>query len=192
VIDRSPTRRACAVLIASFLAGCATPPQLLPVNPAIDVAASRQRGAGRTLALEVIDARGGDLVGYRDPNDSRTAIKSAPESLRNVERAVREGFEKLGFTVVEAGTAADVALEVRLVELGYEREGSGVIRGLSTGATVEATSVMRTKTVNAVYRDWQDKETLLKPSLHGNAELMNRHLGGALGDLIADEKLTTE
>jgi uncharacterized lipoprotein YajG len=181
-----------SLLLGSLLAGCSTTPQIVPVNPALDVNASRARGSGRILALAVVDARGGHVVGYRDPGDESTAITSAPEALRNIERALRDGYERLGFSVVEAGTAADIALEVRLVEFVYERESGGVIRDVNTGATVEATSVMRTKTVNSVYSDQQGKETLLKPSLQDNAAFVNRRLSEALSQLLGDEKLTTE
>lgn len=176
----------------ALLAGCAATPQIVPVRPSVDSAALPSRGTGRTIALDVIDARGDTVIGYRDPNDTASVITSAPETLRNLERSVRAGYEALGFRIVEPGAEADIALEVRLTELGYAREADGVVRDVKTGATVEVTSVMATKTVNGTYRDAQGKGTVVRPSLEANAEVLNRHLSVALSKMIADERLTAE
>lgn len=180
------------LLFILLLAGCASTPQILPVIPQIDATGMSARGAGRTIAIEVVDARGGTLVGYRDPTRTESAISTAPELLSNMQSALEAGYGKLDFTIVPVGAAADIALEVRLTELGYRRAEGGVVRELKTGATVEATSVMREKTVTAIYRDGQGKDTVLPPSLSANAEILNRHLNGALSKLVADPRLTTE
>lgn len=180
------------VLGAAALAGCAAKPQIVPVTPRVDSASLPSRGAGRSIALDVIDARGGGVVGYRDPNDKSSVITSSPETLRNIERTVRGAYEALGFRIVEPGAEADIALEVRLTELGYSREADGVVRDVSTGATIEVTSVMASKTVNGKYRDGQGKSTVLRPSLEENAEILNKHLSVALSKMVADERLTTE
>jgi hypothetical protein len=65
------------------------------------------------------------------------------------------------------------------------------VRELRTGATLEATSMMPTKTVTAVYHDGQGKDTVLRPSLKANADILNAHLGAALSKLVADARLTT-
>ena len=66
------------------------------------------------------------------------------------------------------------------------------MENVTTGATVEATSVMRAKSVTGTYRDSQGRESVLKPNLAENAEIMNNHLGAALSRLVADARLTTE
>ena len=181
-----------ALLALTFLVGCATQPQVLPITPQLDLAGAETRGNGRTLALDAIDARPDNLVGLRDPADANSAITTAEEAMRIIKRTVEDGYAKLGFTIVPQGEEADITLEVRLVELGYSRQQTGVVKNVHTGATVEATSVMRGKTVTGTYRDSQGKDTVLKPNLEDNAEIMNQHLGAALSRLIADPRLTTE
>lgn len=173
------------------IAGCAKTPQILPVTPRIDVQAAAARDDGRSIAISVIDARGTDVVGYRDPADPGSVMTTAPETLANIERALESGYRQLGFEIVPVGSDADVALEVRLTELGYRRAADGLVRDLRTVATVEATSVLAEKTVNAIYRDGQGKDTVIAPSLHANAEILNKHLQAALSKLVADARLTT-
>ena len=74
-------------------------------------------------------------------------ITTPPETLANIQRALEDGFRRLGFAIVPVGAAADVTLEVRLSELGYKRDADGLLRDLHTVATVEATSVLAGKTV---------------------------------------------
>ncbi len=179
------------LVLGALLAACATTPQILPVTPRPVVTATADRGAGRTLSIELLDARGSNVVGLRDANKTDSAITTTPEMLPNIRRALESGYAQQGFTIVQPGSAADVALEVRLTELGYQREASGALPDLKTGATFQVSSTLPEKTVEAVYRDAQTKDTVIKPSLSANAELLNQHIDGALEKLIADPRLTT-
>lgn len=179
-------------LAAVVVSGCASKPQLLPVTPNPVVRGDTARGAGRSIAIEVVDARGTKLVGLRDPAHTDSVITTPAEMLRNVSEALESGFRQLGFNIVPLGDDADIALEVRLVELGYVRDPRGVVRTLSTGVRFEVTSVMRSKSVDAIYADSTDKETVLPPSPAANADIINGHIDRALAKLLADARLTTE
>lgn len=178
--------------LAVALLACTPTRQIVPVTPRLDTSALPSRGAGRSLSLEVVDARASEVIGLRDPKVPASVMTSAPEALRNIERTLQQAYTEQGFEVLPPGSAADVMLTVKLTELGYQRAEAGVVRNLDTGATIEVESVMPTKTVTAVYRDRQDKDTVLKPSLEENAAILNRHLNGALGKLVADGRITTE
>ncbi len=188
--------RFCALsivaLCAALLSACALQPQVLPITPQLDVSSAAQRGDGRSIALDTIDGRADNVVGYRDPDDSSSAITTAPETMRVIKREVEKAYAQLGFRVVPQGEDADITLEVRLTELGYTRQQGTVVNNIRTGATIEATSVMRGKTVTGTYRDSQGKEMVLKPNLEDNAQLMNKHLAAALSRMVADPRLTTE
>ena len=189
----SPVRLLVGLLLAGVLLGaCALQPQILPITPQIDLGGATARGAGRSLSLHVVDARPDNVVGYRDPTDKNSVITTAPETVRVIQRELEKAYGQLGFAVVPQGGSADVALEVRLTELGYSRQTGRVMNDIHTGATVEVTSVMHDKTVNGTYTDSQGSEMVLKPNLADNAELMNKHLGAALSRMAADARLTTE
>ena len=175
-----------------LLAACALQPQVLPITPQLDVSRAPHRGDGRSIALDTIDGRPDNVVGYRDPNDTHSAITTAPETMRVIKREVEGAYAALGFRVVPQGEEADITLEVRLTELGYTRQASNVVNNIHTGATIEATSIMHGKTVTGTYRDSQGKEMVLKPNLEDNAVLMNKHLAAALSRMVADGRLTTE
>lgn len=183
---------AALVVTAALLGACAKTPQILPATPHVEVAAGAPRGDGRTIAIEVVDVRGTNVVGYRDPADPSSVITTSSELLGNMQRTLEAAYEKLGFKVVPVGAEADIALEVRLSELGYKRDADGLLRDLHTMATVEVTSVLAGKTVNAIYRDGQAKDTVIAPSLAENAAILNKHLDAALAKMVADARLTTE
>lgn len=181
-----------AGLLCVLLSACALQPQTLPITPRLELGDASLRGNGRTLALDVIDGRRDNVVGYRDQADTNSAITTAPEAMPVIKRALEQGYTKLGFRVVGQGEDADITLEVRLTELGYLRQSGTVVENVTTGATVEATSIMRSKSVTGTYRDSQGRESVLTPNLAENAEIMNKHLGSALARLVADPRLTTE
>ena len=184
--------RIVALTALAFVAACALQPQTLPITPQVDLANAPPRGNGRTLALDVIDGRPDNVVGYRDPADTNSAITTAPETIRVIKRAVEQAYGNLGFQVVGTGEPADITLEVRLTELGYSRDKSRMVENVTTGATVEVTSVMHTKSVTGTFHDGQGRENLLRPNLQENAEIMNKHLGAALSRMVADPRMTTE
>lgn len=178
-------------MLVALLAGCATTSQVVPVNPTLNLSALPSSGAGRSLALTVIDGRSDDIVGYRDPNQSSTQMKSSPDAIAAIQRTLERAYTQLGFSLVPPGDLVDIDMTVKLVEFGYTRAASGLIRNLDTGATIQVESVMPGKTVTATYRDGQGQDTVLAPSLQANAEILNKHLSGALGKLVADQRLTT-
>lgn len=188
----APSLSKISCLLLGLLAGCTPAPQIIPAVAQVDVPATQARGAGRSIAIEVVDARDDTIVGYRDPARADSAITTSPELLENMRRALEQGYRELGFIIVAAGQEADIELQVRLTEFGYQRAEGGVVRELLTGATVEATSVLPEKTITATYRDAQSKDTVLRPSLAANAEILNGHLDGALSKLVADPRLTPE
>jgi len=174
------------------LMACSTSSQVLPVTPKVDVSEQPVRGTGRTMTLEVSDGRESDIIGYRVPGDPSTAITAAPELLETIRKKLEAAYTKLGFTILEPGESADIAMQVKVTELAYQRQSSGLVKDLDTGATVYATSVMKGRTVTGTYRDAQEKDTVLLPSRVENAEIMNAHLDAALSKLVADKRLTSE
>ncbi|MBK8957750.1 MAG: hypothetical protein IPM80_04795 [Proteobacteria bacterium] len=191
-VNSRPRALIVFILGTALLAACALQPQVLPITPRLDVSGAAHRGEGRSIALDAIDGRSDNVVGYRDPNDRGSAITTAPETMRVIKREVENAYQALGFRVVPQGEDADITLEVRLTELGYTRQQGTVVNNIRTGATIEATSVMHGKTVTGTYRDGQGKEMVLKPNLEDNAALMNKHLSAALARMVADPRLTSE
>ena len=184
---QSPVILYCAILL--LVSGCTSTAQIVPINPNPRVEASDPASSRRTLALDIIDARANEIIGYRD-GTSASALRSTPELMRNLRRALENGYSERGFQVLSAGEAADITMEIRLTEISYAREPDGLLRDLATGVTFEVTSIMPEKTVTATYRDGQTKDTLLPLSRAANAELINQHMNKALNNLLNDVRLT--
>ena len=175
-----------------IIAACSSGNQILPVTPKVELSNSISIGAGRTLYIQVYDERSTDVVGYRDPNNKATVITSSPEMLDNIREKVEQAYTELGFELIETKETVDIVLEIRLTELSYQRQSSGGIKDLRTGATFVANSVMNDRVVDGTYRDGQTKDTIVKPSFEENSKILNRHLDAALSKLIADTRLVTD
>lgn len=174
-----------------MLAACANAPQILPIQPQVARSGSSGSAAERSLSVKVIDARDNEIVGYRNPQVAASVLTAAPEMIEAIEQALQSGYREQGFRVVSADESADIALEVRLTELSYARESSGIMRELKTAAAVEAVSTMQDKTVNAIYRAGQGRDSLFAPTQHDNAATMNAHVDAVLDELLSDTRLTT-
>lgn len=188
----APLPRGLLIIALLAVAACTATPQVLPITPDPQLRGDSARGGGRTMAVAVVDARGSNVIGLRDPADPASVITTPPETLRNIQLAIEKGYEQLGFVLVPLGDDADIALEVRLTDLGYTRAAGGVVRKLKTLARFEVTSVMRSQTVNADYSDGRDKDTVVRPTLEANAGILNKHINGALAKMLSDARLTTE
>ena len=183
---------ALVVIVVMGLGACTATPQILPIQPKVQSNTSTQQGAGRTIAIEVVDARGTDLIGLRDARSHQSAITAAPEMLRNIQQVLESGYRQQGFDIIPVGESADVALEVRLTQLGYQREATGLLKDLKTVAEFQVTSVMASKTMDGIYSASRTKDTVVRPSLAANADILNEHVNIALTKLIDDQRLTAE
>lgn len=180
------------LIIVLITSACSAGNQILPVTPKVDLSNAVAIGAGKTLSIRVYDKRASNVVGYRNPDDKATAITSSPETLGNIKKNVEQAYADLGFELVEPGEPADIQLEIQLTELSYQRQRSGGLKDLQTGATFVANSVMKDRVVDGTYRDGQTKDTVIKPSFDENAKILNKHLDAALSKLIADTRLVTD
>lgn len=179
-----------AVILGGALASCALSPQLVHLDPLVEVAAEAPRGAGRTLALAVVDTRADDVVGARGGVYSTAYIRTAPDLMDKVASALRRGYETLGFKVVAADVPADIAMRIELAAIRYEPEGGELVRGVKTTITVRATGTFGGKTVTGDFHEGTGRNVLVAPSTGTNERRLNDDLSEVLRRLVADRRLT--
>lgn len=175
---------------ALLCAACALSPQIVQLDPEIDLVAEAPRGNGRTIALRVIDARADNIVGSRGGVYDTAYIRTAPDLVDKVHAALRRGYETLGFRVVAADAPADIALRVELTDFSYEAGGAELVRGVKTGVSVRGTGTQGGRTVTGDYREGAGRDVLLAPSGDTNERRLNEDLSAVLRRLVADRRLT--
>jgi len=180
-------QRASSLTAALFLAACALSPQVVQIQPKLEPV--QTASAPASLALEVVDARAGTVVGYRGGVYATASISTAADMPETVRAALAAALAARGFRIADPGQEGDIRLRVEIAELAYAARQDNVKRVIETSATVRATSVSGTTTRTGEYRDRRTKEVLKPPGEQDNAELVNAVLSGALQRLIADPEL---
>lgn len=176
--------------LVAGLGACALSPQVVSLDPGIQAPADAGRGAGRRLALRVIDARADPVAGRRGGVYDTATITTSPELTATLAASLREAFGSAGFQLIEAGGRAAIDLQVYLEELSYRVEEGDLVRTVTTRAVLRAVSRMQDTEMKVIYRESVDKDVLTAPSRAANVELLESVLSKALSRLAGDRRLT--
>ena len=179
--------RAAPALALLLLPACALSPQVVQINPLLEPV--QLSSAPASVALEVADARGSTVVGYRGGVYATDSISTATDMPEAVRGALAAALAARGFRIADPGQPADIRLKVEIAELGYVARQDNVKRVIETSATVRATSESGTTTRTGEYSDRRSKDVLKPPGEAENAALINKVLSGALQQLVADPDL---
>lgn len=176
-------------VMASLFSACALSPQVVRMQPALDVAQMPQRAQGTTIALSVSDVRDSKVVGYRGGVYATASISADAGMETAVRSELARTLGQLGYRVVERGADAVIALEVELAELGYSVTEDRVTRTIATVAGVRGRATSGAITRTGEYRDRRTKEMLKAPSEAENETLLNEVLSAALQRVVSDPDL---
>ena len=178
-----------SLLGAMSLAGCALSPQVVSVQPTLDIAALSKDGASATLALAVSDTRDNAIVGYRGGVYDTATITMAEDMPVRMQAELAAALAARGFSVVPVGTPANVSLTVEVVALGYNVTQGQVTRTVEVTSTLRARSSADEVTRTGEYRDARTREFVQPPAEAENEALINEVLSAALQRLVADAGL---
>ncbi len=177
-------------VLAAALGACALSPQVVSVRPALETAEHRTIGEGTRLALSVVDARPSPVVGQRGGVYEKTAtIRTEGDITPAVRRELARALEAVGFSVAEAGAAADATLTVEIASIVYMPRGGTFVRGVDTSATVRAEATRGTRTFTGRYRGKQSKNVMTAPGADENQALINAAVSNVLQRLVGDAEL---
>lgn len=176
------------VCMALMLGACALSPQQVTINPTLESGKSNI-GEGRTLSVEVVDAREQPAIGSRGGMYKDTSLITPANDLADAIRdASARKFREMGF-VVQAAKGASADITIFVDELSYRDPDSSV------GFEVELESILRVvakqngDTYTGRYQVKNKKTYATVPGRDRNEEMINETLSGALQRLFNDPKL---
>ena len=171
-------------------AACALSPQQVQVRPELSLPQGLPAGQpGRTVALQVSDARGTNVVGKRGGVYETATITTDPAMTITVRDELGRILTARGYQVVDTGQEADIRLIVEIASLDYGVTQQKVTKLIETTATVRAVSRSGDSQRTGEYSDRRTKEVVKAPSAADNEELVNAVLSAALQRVVADADL---
>lgn len=173
--------RAGAVFLAlCALGGCALSPQTIQVAPK-PVVSAQAFGAGRSIALSVVDTRERAWFGRRGGIYDTSYIEPAGDITVPVREAVVTALGQYGFQVQPADAPADASMLVDIGAIDYEAAGTPAMTTVTTRADLGV--VLRTpdgKEYSGRSKVSQSQEVPLMPDAARNEALINGTLTRAL------------
>lgn len=180
--------RAIASISLVFLwafSGCALRSQTVRLHPAVEVAARSERGAGRRVAIQAIDARQDKLIGYRGGVMKTGEITTPDDVAAVIGATVGQELAKQGFRLVLSGEA-DITVRIELQEFHYDVVQLPHSQGVAARAAMKISAHAGDRTFEQTYSKELLKPVHAAPTAGFNANLLNRALAALLGDLFRD------
>jgi uncharacterized lipoprotein len=187
-------RAACALLFLalglSALSGCSpVPAQSVTLAPELRVPTGNV-GKGKHLALKVVDARAGKVVGYRNADGSRSAPITVEGPLeRVVGEASAKTLSELGFSPAPHKDGAPLELVITVKELHYSVQSMTVTRKVTTKCVLSAKAVNGPGHWEGSFPVSHEKEMVTAPDENANARLINDVLSESLNLMLSDPEL---
>jgi len=180
--------RRSIILIALIAAACGFSPVVVQLIPRYEAPRS-EIGVGKTVLLEVRDARADPEVGRRQHGllpGSRIELAAPIET--TVRDALASALRRQRFTVVTEGTAA-TRLSIEVVELQYHPNGAPVGPRITTSASIRAVATSAGGRYSRVYSRADQDAQVIGTSGHFNGARLSALLSDTFRQLIADEAL---
>jgi len=177
------------VLAALGASGCALSPQTIAVHPTVTVDPAAL-GAGRSLALEVVDKRSRREFGTRGGiYDSTATIGPEGDLTAGIHAAMAEALTSKGFRVQPAGAAADLGMRVEVEDISYAASGEPVVRSIEVASRIAAVIRKGDAEYTGRAQVRQTKDVFKAPEPAQNEALINGTIAQTLERLLRNNDL---
>ena len=178
-------------VLAVLATGCAFTPQAVTIAPTVYVDAS-QIGAGRDIALNVIDERPKKTLGTVAPGGVGADISIEGDLVAAVQQALSDGLSKLSFKPGTSRGATQPELRVEIRNLDYT-----VIKGFWAG-TLRVDTGLKAICIKGTARPYErlhsgqfvESVQVVQPK-ESNDKYINSAVSAAVNALLADSALLT-
>lgn len=178
------TGPALVLALGAVLGGCALSPQTVQVAPAPEVT-PQDIGAGRGVALSVVDTRERDWFGRRGGIYDTSYVQPSGDITLPVREAIGGALSQYGFRVQAAGEPADLSMMVDIGAIDYEATGTPAMTTVTTRADLGV--VLRSprgEEYSGRSKVSQSKDVALVPDARQNGELINQTLSRAIERML--------
>lgn len=176
------------IALLTLLGGCALSPQLVTVQPLVDVAAAPV-GRGRMLGLEVVDTRAQPEFGTRGGVYATATVGPHNDVAAAVRRALAERLSAARFVVTPPQAAAPVGLRVEIIRIAYQTGGSPVVGEVRASAQVRAIVRNGAYTFTGDYTANSARQVVGPPGAAENEKIINEIVSQSLQHMLSDRKL---
>jgi uncharacterized lipoprotein len=177
-----------AVLLA--LTGCALSPQIIDVNPDIQLTDSSAVSKPLKLRVDVIDTRSSPVIGQRGGVYKDTSDISTSENMnRNLSYKITNTLKNLGYSMVNKGESSDADLTVRIINMNYMANSEKLLNKIEIKVGIQAICRKQGKEFTGDYSATRKKDYVKLPSIEENEKIVNEALAVVLQSMLQDEDL---
>jgi uncharacterized lipoprotein YajG len=173
-----------------LLSGCAYVGQTVELAPKLAVAKS-DLGAGKEIALRVVDERSSQSLGNR--SDFATGPGAEIRATKDVAETVREEVQRVlqakGFKPTTFSTGAPRSLTLELRRIDYTTSSGLMSGGVHIKGAIKATARREGESFERMYRVDTEERFFYIPTAETNSEKLNQGLSALLSQIADDEVL---
>lgn len=178
----------CLLMVAVLVGGCALSPQIIEVDPAINVDKAATRPV--KILLEVADMRSSAVIGqrggiYKDTSHISTADNLTANLHRNLSRALFD----LGYSVARQGEPADAELIVRITGIDYSIATEKLLNKAEVKVEIQVIARKNNREFTGGFRARRTQEYVKLPSIKQNEEIVNETFAIVLKNMLQDADL---
>lgn len=181
-----------SIMIISIMltVGCATLPQRLVIQPAMQTIAADRMADHQEISLRVIDSRTENDLGYlEDSEGHRQPFLSTRELDMVVDKAIAAGLRKKGFVPLSGVHENNISLTVVIQEFSHHVSAGIVKVPVQTKISLRTTAVNGGRKLTSYYSIDKQAVLALRPGIQKNQRLVNEALAAVLEQLFQDQKM---
>ena len=177
------------LVMSMFLGACAYTSQEAELAPSVDIEASNI-GAGKQVALKVVDERTTKTLGHRGSAFIKGAKITTDQDVASVFfGTLQTALAKLGFTTVAFTPGDENSLRVDIRELNYYTSTGFWTGGVHTKAAAKVTAGEGSYPFEKVYTSEGEKRVVFVPGADKNTATINATLSDLITKIVTDQEL---
>lgn len=174
------------------LSGCALSPQVIDVNPDINLADTAAVKQPVRLTLNVVDARKSPVIGQRGGVYKDTSDISTSENMTgNLHRQLTAALKRLGYEVAGKNEASDADLTVTINNMKYTANSEKLLNKIEIRVAIHALITKNGKQFNGDYSATRKKDYVKLPDMEENSKIVNEALAVVLQSMLQDKDLVS-
>jgi uncharacterized lipoprotein len=188
-LTRPHHNRLLTLITGLIITACALSPQTVTIYPTLQLP-SRDVGRGRTIALEVIDARPSQSFGVRGGIYRETSVINPSGEIKvPVRNALATALRNYRFAVALPDVSAPLAMTVTIEDIRYTPSGAPLVNEVRANLALKALCRDGTRQYTGRYTARTSKQVLTAPSAEDNEEIINTVLSKGLESMMTDQGL---
>ena len=172
--------------------GCALSPQVIEINPDIQLADKAAVKQPVKLGLNVVDSRSSPVIGQRGGVYKDTSDISTSENMTgNLQRQISIALKQLGYEVAGKGESPDADLTIRISNMKYSASSDKLLNKIEIKVAIHALITKNGKEFNGDYSATRKKDYVKLPSIDENEKIVNEALAVVLQSMLQDRDLVS-